>query len=339
MEIRPYNEGERTFSVIVLLLALVSFSSFVSTLTASITRITTMRGNEVRQFWLLRRYLRELRISRPLYLRVQRHCEYAWQRQSQTVQAQDVQLLSFLSTTLRDDIKAETFVRPLSLHPFIARVQHCVRNFVDALSVLDLAKGDLVFALGERASEMYCVIRGECAYWEGIDPEEAEPYVIGKHMDEDDTESNSSSSSKNSSDVSPVVEGDFVSEPALWTHWDHLGYMDAITVSQLADINAEAFVSVVRQSVSAWLACKQYARSFLFELNATSNMELSDVIDRALSHRAAAAAGELSLTTVRVGSSVASRIRDRRNGGVDEMVPNNMTSRMRQVAIRVARYC
>merc|ERR1719469_636206 len=109
MEVRPYNVKERIFSIVVLLGALVSFSSFVSTLTASITYLSSLRSNEVRQFWMLRRYLKELRISRSLSLRVQRYCEYSWNREQSRVQKRSVTLLAYLSGPLREELNAETF--------------------------------------------------------------------------------------------------------------------------------------------------------------------------------------------------------------------------------------
>merc|ERR1719398_644230 len=101
MEVFPMNTTERMFSVVVLLFAMLSFSSFLSVLTASITELRNLHSDEARQFWLLRRYLRDWGVSRRLAFRIQRYLEYVYQKQRQRVQPKSVGLLPLLSDQLR----------------------------------------------------------------------------------------------------------------------------------------------------------------------------------------------------------------------------------------------
>jgi len=324
MEVRPYNEGERIFAVIVLLLALVSFSSFVSTLTASITRLSAMRSNEYRQFWLLRRYLRELQISRQLSLRVQRFCEYSWERQHQSVQERDVLLLTHLSEPLREQLKAETFAPHLSIHPLIEQLQECARHFSMALDALEIARGDQVFGYGEVAHEMFFVARGELQYSVGRD-EEPEPAHAeqqppaeqrsGGSAEEPGSESEDSESSEEG--IESVFESDWVSEAALWTLWDHLGYLEALSDCQLVAVKAAKFSEVVSQNAATWSSAQKYAKRFVEELNKVEKHKLSDVLERNITFLSASEVGCL-YSPVRSSTAII-RKRERRKGfGVSE---------------------
>merc|ERR1712232_1173576 len=117
MEVYPTTNSERIFAVIVILFAMIAFSSFVSMLTASMAELKKISSDESRQFWLLRRYLRDWGVRREVSLRIQRYLEYAYQRQRCRVQEKDVGILHLLSEPLRVEMKAETYSHKLSDHP------------------------------------------------------------------------------------------------------------------------------------------------------------------------------------------------------------------------------
>ena len=55
IEVHPRNVYERVFNVFLILIAMVGFSSFVSAITASMTRLRSLQGNELAEGFLLRR--------------------------------------------------------------------------------------------------------------------------------------------------------------------------------------------------------------------------------------------------------------------------------------------
>merc|ERR1719181_2010605 len=76
MEVYPENARERTFAIVVLVFALVTFSSFVSSITNAMTHLRNMNSEFEKQLLVFQRYLRYHRISTPLAVRMRRHLEH-----------------------------------------------------------------------------------------------------------------------------------------------------------------------------------------------------------------------------------------------------------------------
>merc|ERR1719433_1246222 len=81
MHVQPQNAIERTFTIGVVIFALVGFSYLVGSITNSLTQLRSMSEDSHKQFWMLRRYLKHNRVSTALSVRIQRYLEHAWQRQ------------------------------------------------------------------------------------------------------------------------------------------------------------------------------------------------------------------------------------------------------------------
>ena len=59
MEVFPANVAERTMAVVVLIFSLVAFSSFLASISASMTALRNMNQETTKQFWILRRFLKQ----------------------------------------------------------------------------------------------------------------------------------------------------------------------------------------------------------------------------------------------------------------------------------------
>jgi len=252
------------------------------------------------------------------------------------VQERDVLLLQHLSEPLREELKAETFAPHLSIHPLIEQLQDCVRRFSSALAALEIAKGDQVFGYGEEAHYMFFVARGELQYSVGTEEPDGEaaglahlPHANGSKTDakkadkkdeDDDSDEDSSDSedSEKSEVIESVFESDWVSEAALWTQWDHLGYLEALTDCQLVAIRASVFSEVVSQNAATWTSAQKYAKKFVEELNKVDRSKLTDVLERNLTYVAAKEVGCVGFSPIRSSSAII-RKRERRKGfGVSE---------------------
>merc|ERR1712118_43977 len=64
MQVTPTNSQEQSYAVFVLILALVIFGSFLSSITLAMTALRSVNARRADQFWLLRKYLRQHSISR-----------------------------------------------------------------------------------------------------------------------------------------------------------------------------------------------------------------------------------------------------------------------------------
>eukprot|EP00449_Zooxanthella_nutricula_P047908 CAMPEP_0198590862 /NCGR_PEP_ID=MMETSP1462-20131121/136157_1 /TAXON_ID=1333877 /ORGANISM="Brandtodinium nutriculum, Strain RCC3387" /LENGTH=244 /DNA_ID=CAMNT_0044322411 /DNA_START=18 /DNA_END=748 /DNA_ORIENTATION=- len=244
MEVSPRTTYERIFTVIVILFAMIAFSSFVSILTASMTQLQHLSSNESRQFWLLRRYLRDWGVRRAVGKKVQRYLEYAYAEQKNRVQEPEVRLLSLLSEPLRVELKHETFSHYLAGHPLFRQCSEQARAFGKALSATSLASNDIIFACGEQARMVTFVTSGALEYCVGLGPDDsphAATLVKREHL----------------------YEGMWICEAVLWTEWHHVGDLVAVTECQVITIDAIKFSDDVRGNLRLAQALRKYAHKFV----------------------------------------------------------------------------
>jgi len=253
MEIYPFNVGERSFSIVVLLFALVAFSSFVSSLTSSMTHLRHIRTNETRQFWLLRRYLKDANIPSNLSLRIQRYLEYAFAKVHATVQASEVPILSMLSGPLRLELEHEAYVIHLWDHALFHEMGARNKIFFNVVTSSSLARGDILFSMGEAARAMWFVISGTLEYT-----------LMNGTVD-------SSPPARN------VDGGTWLSEPVLWTSWVHLGDMITVAESSLMTVDAEKFCVKLMTNPALRMRARLYAHKFVETLNKVEPRKLTDL--------------------------------------------------------------
>lgn len=267
MEVFPQNTVERVFAVCVLLMALITFSSFVSMLTTSMSQLRQISSNESRQFWLLRRYLRDWRIPRHTSSRIQHYLEYAYQRSQKRVQPRDIFLLSLLSEPLKEELRHEILKQHVAVHPLFKVGMNTTRSFSKSLSESSLASGDVLFSCSEEAKSMVFVSNGTMEY------------TIGRLERPDGMTSPESKISGNTRKFSQSVHRlQYVSEPVLWCTWLHVGDMIAITESSVVSVDSGAFGQSLSNNQPVWTAVKRYARKYVNELNRVPKEDLTDLL-------------------------------------------------------------
>lgn len=271
MEVFPENFYERTFSVVVLVFAMVCFSSFVSILTASMSEIRKIQNDGSRQFWLLRRYLRDWGVSATTRTRIQRYLEFAYRRQKQRVQEKDVQLLALLSEPLREEVKYETFAEHMSCHPLFLSFGDKKRCFSKAISCSPLARGDLLFTAGLLAKNLFFVSSGMLEYMRTTS------FAPGDTFSRRGTGSSKLSRASNF-DPDIVLEGGWAGEAALWTQWLHVGDMRSLEDSSVLIIDAEKFAVHIQCDRPLYLAVQKYAQLFVLELNSVDEKHVTDLL-------------------------------------------------------------
>jgi len=119
MEVHPKNMTERFYSVVILLFAMVAFSSFISSITQAMTHLREMNGKASEEEALLRRYLNQHGISGKMVNRV---WHYLHQREVLNfgrvrTKAYEVKSLSRLPKSMRVELALESFGPQLKKHP------------------------------------------------------------------------------------------------------------------------------------------------------------------------------------------------------------------------------
>jgi len=252
MTVQPHNANERAFAIVVLVLALITFGSFLSSITSAITSLRKLDARHEGQFWLLRKYLRQHKISRDLAMRVTRYLQVAVSRQKTRVQEGQIELMALLSHSLRARLQKELFTQNCN-HPFfevLARRSAVTMSdmCVKAVSQEQFSKGDVLFHELDPARSMFLLNEGTTVYFR--------PNMPPQHM----------------------RVGSWCSEAALWVKWVHRGDMFATVECCLFTIDSERFrkTMMLRRADAAFI--RRYARQFLTLLQAAeADGDVSDL--------------------------------------------------------------
>jgi len=260
MEVFPQNTGERLYSVLTLIMAMVCFSSFLSILTTCISQLRHLQREKSHQFWLLRQYMHDWGVSRHTQVRVTRYLEYEYKQQKQRVQDQEVVLLAMLSEPLREELKIETCCPCLAKHPFFHSTDGKARVFSNAVHTKSHAKDDAIFTVGVEATIMVFLCSGLLSYTRGES--------IGESEDEEQPQSDCTET---------LSDGQWACEPVLWTTWVHVGDLHACRESQIMAIDSAKFGVAVARQLPFWHRTRRYAEQFVVRLNQVDTDELTDL--------------------------------------------------------------
>lgn len=259
MDVQPVNSVERSFTIMVVVLALVGFSYLLGSISSSITQLRGMREEEAKEFWKLRRYLKMNSIPQELAMRVRRYLEHEYHRHCQGSTPRNVKLMDFLSEQLQRELQHALAVPHLKVHPllgFMTGVSEVTiqRLAISAISPKHYAQADIIFYPTEVATGCFFVVSGRLKY---------------KRVDARGTEKK---------EWVDQCE-DWISEPALWTpKWIHLGVLVSTHIhTHLLMVDATKFVDIVLLNPVARQIVRNYARNYIKYLNQIAYQDLSDI--------------------------------------------------------------
>ncbi|CAJ1407871.1 unnamed protein product [Effrenium voratum] len=169
MEVSARNVPERVLSIAVLFFALITFSSFVGSITTSMTALRSMRADTKKQFWMLRRYLGSKKISYATRSRIIKFLEFQSAKRSAEVSVESIEILNMLSVPLQNLLQYELRKQYIEAHPFFAYLQEHMRPIMIRLTSRVLkftafAPEDVVFRPGEESTSLYVVQSGDMEY-------------------------------------------------------------------------------------------------------------------------------------------------------------------------------
>lgn len=253
----PQNPLERSFAILVVIFALVGFSYILGSITGSLAQLRALAEDADKQFWQVRRYLRQHDVSPQLSGRIQRFLEHAYAKSRQKTDLSRIPILGLLSSTLRSELRLEVARPQMKMHPLFAQLNESFaptlrRIAISCISYQDLAHGDVLFFPGETGTHMYFLVAGLLQY---------------SLASTDDTQDE-------------LVEGreDWIAEPVLWsTSWIHRGTPVAIKDSEVLHVSPESFARVVCLNPAAFRLVSSYAHNFLHWLEEQDQSSLSDI--------------------------------------------------------------
>jgi len=255
MHVLPRSISEQIFSVVIIVCGLVGFSTFVSSITAAITRLRGLTSSELARSFMLRKFLKENAISHDLAGRLTRYIHLAVDLHRRKVDPKKVELLAYLSGPMQVELRKELFKPYVSEHMFFefygfrsnaAMSQLCF----SAVSKQSLSKGDAVFSLGSQAHGMYFLVTGTLFY--------ERPKGVKWNI--------KSGSEEKQRRVKTVTRGSHFSEAILWMPWFHRGTMGTLIESEVIVVDALKFREITQQHSDVFSYSKEYASRYLREM-------------------------------------------------------------------------
>jgi len=274
MEVVPKNYIERIFSIAVILIALVMFSSFVSSITGAMTHLRGLQAAQRRQADNVMTYINNNKLSMELGNRVHAFVKQHQRMAKGRVHEGDIPAFRFLPEQLRFQMRCEMFTPTLMLHPLfremaLADNMAMARICCSTVAELAIRPGEELFPLGGQATKMFFMLSGTMEYVHHMSD--------GIHT--------------------TVHGGERICEVVLWSPWEHQGRMLATASTELLVLDSAKFRAVVKRRSHISQQMVSYAVEYVrrFVEYCGSSEYLTDIwdappLEEIVSHSADAAA-------------------------------------------------
>ncbi|CAE8681892.1 unnamed protein product [Polarella glacialis] len=242
MEVVPVNELERSFTIVVIMSAMVIFSSFISTITNAMTQLRNLNSERHEELVKLRRFFSENRVSAPLVARISSCIHQSATLTSSRVHGEDISILELLPASLKCDLAEEVYAPTLCAHPLLLTwaeyyPTESKRLFVAARSFSSGTKHEL-FHAGQVAENMYFLSSGQMVY---IRDDRELPHEPPAY----------------------VGPGQWLAEPAMWIKWKHVGQSSSTENCELVLLPCDAAARILsRSNASSYAGARRYAQTF-----------------------------------------------------------------------------
>jgi hypothetical protein len=248
------NSIERVFSILVMLLGLMTFTFFTSSCVSWLTQIRQLKGQTEDQFWLLRRYFRQHNIQGGFRFRLLKYLQYQADQLKDSIPESKLTVLALLSENMRNELEFLVHYYPLRVHPLFAYAESSSQHRLYALSMSTFrnkayAREDMIFQRGIQAPSMYIPSSGTCLY--------ATPTLRAK---------------------TTIERGNWLCEHALWVSWTCRGDCICETDVVMIEVDVKDFILSIPEDEVLWLFVSRYADTFVAWLNDEDVGEITDVL-------------------------------------------------------------
>jgi len=266
MEVVPRNVYERFYAIMVLFSALVTFGSFVSSITMAMTYLRQNKEQRYKECERIKRFVSDNKISLDLSNRIMAFLRAYKFMARRRVHSSDIATFKVLPLTLMHQVHWELYGPSLITHPLLhhihetdsdALIQICHK----AMSECSLTSAHELFTEHTEATAMYFMIAGSVEYVSG--PEISQAFLI-----------NSTKTPRENAALPESRTQLWFSEAVLWIRWQHLGRLRAISPCEFMALNASSFRRVIANQPSVFKHCQDYAERFRSHmLSLTSDYE------------------------------------------------------------------
>eukprot|EP00929_Paragymnodinium_shiwhaense_P059812 TRINITY_DN29929_c0_g2_i1.p1 TRINITY_DN29929_c0_g2~~TRINITY_DN29929_c0_g2_i1.p1 ORF type:complete len:909 (-),score=270.01 TRINITY_DN29929_c0_g2_i1:258-2984(-) len=123
MEVTPKNVDERMFVCLVIVLALVMFSSFVSSITQAMTHLKQFKQKRASEESKLRLFFHERGVPRDLAARVLHLAMREHKQEGMPMLSTEIQMFNKIPSSLREELTENIFAPTMVRHPFFMAIK------------------------------------------------------------------------------------------------------------------------------------------------------------------------------------------------------------------------
>jgi hypothetical protein len=223
---------------------MIVFTSFIAAVTNARMQMSKMMGKFEREYWLLRKFCRQNKVTYSLQSRMKRYIDFVLIPAQARLNFEDIALVHKLSPHLRLELATEIHAKCLCLHPLLRYMSQEGRSVMlsicsHAVQDWPLARGDIAFVGGSIAHSMFIVSSGLLEY-----------IPVVKSIGDQE-----------------VRIGMFVSEAVLWTEWEHQGQLQASVEGKASVVEGAKFREIVLQSTVLIGVVRSYGTAFCKRLS------------------------------------------------------------------------
>lgn len=237
----PRTLTEEIFNIIFIFCGLTIFSSFIGSVTTTITALRKGAMEVSRQHTVFHEYARYHRLTWDLQQNIAAYARYLHRRKPRILE-KDVPFLHSLPEALLIQTRCQVCSTPLCKHPFF---DYLLRNHALALMFTChqaaaheiYGTTDELFSFHAQASRMLFIVKGIAEYYEG-------PHGLKKGCSYD------------------FRDGTWLCEASLWLRYLHLGRLIAKDETDVVCVDGAKFREVIVNRPGALTAAKLYGRSF-----------------------------------------------------------------------------
>mmetsp|Transcript_37682 Transcript_37682/g.86973 ORF Transcript_37682/g.86973 Transcript_37682/m.86973 type:complete len:1094 (+) Transcript_37682:59-3340(+) len=246
MEVVPASTIERVYNIVVLIFGLIVGTGLTATLTSMMTQqrlAFEVRANRRAQ---LEQYLSQEQVSRSLSLLIKKEVNGRY-RERPRIKMKDVQDLSLVSTSLREELTYHIYATCLCTYPLFQLLDTVDQSITGSfcskvIQIMDLVPGDILFEEFAQGDALFFVSNGMLRYHPGLSCPEAAWSMGDSRL--------------------RLERHTWCSEPALWTIWLHLGTVHAVLTTEVLCVSAEAFQAELRNHSAVEDIAGEYCRAF-----------------------------------------------------------------------------
>jgi len=267
----PMNVYERVYSISVLFIGLIIFSSLLGSTTASLNMSRKEAYTKLVETGKVRRYLSENRVSLRLSNQIHSNLRTNRSKNSRVMES-DIMSLKALPNSLQVELRYEVHSQSLSSPVFewlkesfhAAVVEVCST----AVSEVIYNKGDEPFSYRTPGASVHYIISGQMVYHPGRSTLFGAAEQLG--------------TGGCSADSKPISCGACLSEAVLWQMWEHQGLLTAAGTTAAMKVNADGFRIALQRHRAAARHLRRYVHIFVARMQAM--LDKGDPIDD--THRA-----------------------------------------------------